>query len=315
MLADSVPVVRGLEFIEAMDVERAWQMLRAPGVRPAVLEPALVVDPAGQTHAVPSPAAFWLSELPLFDGRAAISVRLPDDERMAPFFPEIPDPGDADAELLIAMGVHTSLDRWLKQPGGVEELFTAMGDAALAVPPSLVPQLYAAVAEAVEERDELPDAPEQVLALKGGAWQVVNADTVVVAVAPHHAAVMAGAFVPGDATLAELLDIDVSSDAACGASAIASSGTVMSVPTVVRDVVRGDRVPTEYREHDALTVNDVEVDWWVTDAGEVHACTVDGLARGLAWASGQWRRRWELAALMSSSEGDDRLRSESYYDR
>ena len=57
--------------------------------------------------------------------------------------------------------------------------------------------------------------------------------TVVVAVAPHHAAVLAGAFVPGDATLAELLDVDVSSDAACGASAIAGSGTVMSVPTVV----------------------------------------------------------------------------------
>ena len=315
VLADSVPVVRGLQFVEAMDAERAWQLLRAPGIRSAVLEPALVVDPAGQTHAVPSPAAFWLSGLPLFDGRPAIDLRLPDDERLAPFFPTLPDPGDADAELLIAMGIHTSLDRWLKQPEGVEELLTAMGDANLELPAVLMPPLYAAVAEVVDERDELPDAPQRVRALKGGAWQVVDADEVVVAVAPHHAAVLTGAFVPGNETLAELLDVEVSNDAACDAAAIAASGSAMSVPTIVGDLVGGNRVVTEYREHDALSVNDVEVDWWVTDDGEVHACTVDGLARALAWASGQWHRRWELAALMSSADGDDRLRVESYYDR
>jgi hypothetical protein len=315
VLADSVPVVRGLELIEAMDAERAWQLLRAPGVRPAVLEPALVVDPAGQTYAVPSPAAFWLSELPLFDGRPAVSLRLPDDERLAPFFPALPNPGDADAELLIAMGVHTSLDRWLKEPGGIEELFAAMGDVVHELPASLVPQLYAAVADAVEERDELPDAPERVLALKDGAWKAVEAEEVMIAVAPHHAAVLVGPFVPGNATLAELLDVDVSSDAACGASVIAGSGRVMSVPPVASDVAGGNRIPREYYEHDALRVNSVEVDWWVTDKGEVHACTVDGLARALAWASGQWHRRWELAALLSGAADDEQVRFESFYDR
>jgi hypothetical protein len=264
---------------------------------------------------VPSPAAFWLSELPLFDGRPAVSLRLPDDERLAPFFPALPNPGDADAELLIAMGVHTSLDRWLKEPGGIEELFAAMGDVVHELPASLVPQLYAAVADAVEERDELPDAPERVLALKDGAWKAVEAEEVMIAVAPHHAAVLVGPFVPGNATLAELLDVDVSSDAACGASVIAGSGRVMSVPPVASDVAGGNRIPREYYEHDALRVNSVEVDWWVTDKGEVHACTVDGLARALAWASGQWHRRWELAALLSGAADDEQVRFESFYDR
>ena len=315
VIADSVPVVRGLEFIEAMDAERAWQLLRAPSVRPAVLQPALVIDPTGQTHAVPSPAAFWLSERPLFDGRSASEVRLPDDERLAPFFPALPDPGDADAELFIAMGVHTTLDRWLKSAEGSAELLGAMGEADRELPPSLVPQLYAAAVEALEERDELPEPPERVRALKGGAWQVTDADDVLVATAPHHAAVLGMAFIPGDATLAELLDVDLSNDAVCGAASIAGTGSAMPIPEVVREVVRGARLPGTYHEHDALTVNDVDIDWWVTDDGELHACTVDGLARALAWASGQWHRRWELSALMSPSGGDDRTRIESLYDR
>jgi len=40
----------------------------------------------------------------------------------------------------------------------------------------------------------------------------------------------------------------------------------------------------------------------VDDDGTVHAATVDGLARGLAWASDQWGRRWALAAVLADPD-------------
>ncbi len=61
-------------------------------------------------------------------------------------------------------------------------------------------------------------------------------------------------------------------------------------------------VPPTYLEHDDLTVASVPVDWWVDADGAVHAATVDGLARGLAWACGRWDRRWLLAAVLADPD-------------
>ena len=44
------------------------------------------------------------------------------------------------------------------------------------------------------------------------------------------------------------------------------------------------------------TVGGDDVAWWVDDRGTVHAATTDGLARGLAWAAGDWPARWPVAA-------------------
>jgi hypothetical protein len=277
LLAVSVTIVRGLEFVEGMDEARALMTLSAPGVRAAVVEPSMVLDGSGRTRSVQSPAALWLSELPLFDGQTPVSVRLSGDERLVPFFAEVADASGLDVELLAALGVHTTLDAWIARPGGL---------------------------------DELPDPPARLRALIDGQWVVVDADHVVVAVAPHHTPVLTQPFIPGDAALAELFELSVSDDARCGAETIHGTGTLGPVP----DALRSAHVATEYREHDSLTVGETEVDWWVTDDGEVHACTVDGLARGLAWASGQWNRRWELAAALSGTAPDERHRIESYYD-
>jgi CHAT domain-containing protein len=55
--------------------------------------------------------------------------------------------------------------------------------------------------------------------------------------------------------------------------------------------------PGRWCEHDQLLVDGVEVDWWVDGAG-VHACTLDGLARGLAWACGAWTLRGALEEVL-----------------
>jgi hypothetical protein len=78
-----------------------------------------------------------------------------------------------------------------------------------------------------------------------------------------------------------------------------SRGTARPVPAQVGAVLGTQAaVPETFVEHDDLTVASVPVDWWVGADGTVHAATLDGLARGLAWATGQWQRRWLLAAVL-----------------
>jgi hypothetical protein len=63
--------------------------------------------------------------------------------------------------------------------------------------------------------------------------------------------------------------------------------------------------PADYLEHDCLLVTGrdgpVEVEWrWVD--GQLHAATTRGLAFGLAWAAGEWDRRWLVAAALAEPE-------------
>ena len=50
-------------------------------------------------------------------------------------------------------------------------------------------------------------------------------------------------------------------------------------------------------EFPEITVDGSEVDWWVEDR-QVHAATLDGLARGLAWAAGRWSTpKWTFSPV------------------
>jgi hypothetical protein len=184
-----------------------------------------------------------------------------------------------------------------------------MADPGVYIPDAVVPLLYRALADVDVDVDEV-QVPERLRALSEGRWQLAEASGVVVAAAPHHAHVLTVPYLPGSEELAELLDLDVSDDTTCQALGISGTGDLETVPAPVAQRI-GER---SYRQHDVLTVSGRDVEWWVTDAGEVHACTVDGLARGLAWAGGQWHRRWELAALLTSSADDARDQVERYYD-
>jgi len=64
--------------------------------------------------------------------------------------------------------------------------------------------------------------------------------------------------------------------------------------------------PATWCEHDRLVVDGAEVDWWVDEAG-VHACTLDGLARALAWQAGAWPLRFAVAAALADPAAVDEL--------
>jgi hypothetical protein len=88
-----------------------------------------------------------------------------------------------------------------------------------------------------------------------------------------------------------------------------AGGETRSTPDVARRVLPD--VAPEWVEHDELTVAGQPVDWWVDADGRVHACTVDGLARGLASAAGRWDVRLLLAAALETPSRLDELLAEA----
>lgn len=92
-----------------------------------------------------------------------------------------------------------------------------------------------------------------------------------------------------------------------------AAGVTLPVPGVVERVL--PEAPTTYAEHADLTVAGVACDWWIDAAGTVHAATLDGLARGLAWAAGRWGARWVVAAALAEPERADELLAEAAWDQ
>ena len=78
------------------------------------------------------------------------------------------------------------------------------------------------------------------------------------------------------------------------------------MPEAVRALL-GAATPEAYLEHEELLVGDgpddtTELDWRRTPDGTLHAATLEGVAAGLAWAAGQWPRRFEVAALLEDPD-------------
>jgi hypothetical protein len=93
--------------------------------------------------------------------------------------------------------------------------------------------------------------------------------------------------------LSEVLDLPLVGEVVTGA--VTSSGVERPVPPEVRSLLPS--TPLSYVEHDDLLVDGRPVPWRFFE-GKVHASGVEGLARGLAWASGQWGDRLAVAALL-----------------
>jgi hypothetical protein len=76
-----------------------------------------------------------------------------------------------------------------------------------------------------------------------------------------------------------------------------------------------------YIEHEQLLVADgadgteerIELDWRWAD-GTLHAATLEGVAAGLAWAAGQWQRRFEVAALLEDPTRTEELARDRWFD-
>jgi hypothetical protein len=133
-----------------------------------------------------------------------------------------------------------------------------------------------------------------------GPTTVVGADEAVVIDNPAHLQLVwspAPLVVPltAAAGLADVLDLPTSTGRLSGTAA--AGGSTSSVPTEVGRVLAD--APRSWHEHDRLIVGGSEVDWWVNPDGEVHAATMDGLARGLAWSAGRWDQRQDVAAVLA----------------
>ncbi|HUV48671.1 MAG TPA: hypothetical protein VMX11_06800, partial [Actinomycetes bacterium] len=309
LFAPEVTIVRGIELLENASLEDCAPLFAAPTVARALVARTVILTGDGRRVSVPSPAAWWLSEVPLLDGRCPAEVRVPSDDRLEPFFPVAAVPAGVAEDLLLAMGVHTTLEQWLDAPGGVDEVLDALADESVVVTPALLVDVLAAISEVDDER--LPEPPRRVRVITDGAATVVDAEDATVAVAPHHSMVLRASYVPGTERLAEILDLATSDDAACGASGLAGTGAERPVPALSGTLA----LPATYREHDELMVAGVPVDWWVTDDGEVHTATLEGLARGLAWVGGQWASRFQLADALANQGDAAVLDAERLYDR
>lgn len=309
LFAPEVTIVRGIELLETASIEDCAPLLAASSVARALVSPTVILTGDGRRVSVPSPAAWWLSEVPLLDGRCPAEVRVAGDDRLEPFFPVMAVPAAFDEDLLVAIGVHTTLERWLDAPGGVDEALDALADESVVVLPALLVDVLAAISEV--DVEHLPESPRKVRVITDGATAVVDAEDAIVAVAPHHSMVLQASYVPGTARLAEVLDLATSDDAACGVSGLAGTGVERQVPAVSGTLA----LPSTYREHDELMVAGVSVDWWVTDEGEVHTATLEGLARGLAWVGGEWESRFQLAEALANQGDAAVLDTERLYDR
>jgi hypothetical protein len=153
-------------------------------------------------------------------------------------------------------------------------------------------------------------APRRIRVPAGLGTRVVPASDAVVADGPHWLQLDLPAVVPGGRALADLLDVDLAADVYDGAPG--PGGVVTQVPEAVSALVPD--APATYVEHDDLVVADRAVDWWVDGENTVHAATPDGLARGLAWATGRWELRFLLAEALRDPAAVPALLSEQAYE-
>lgn len=290
-LATDLSIVRGLDLVR----DDAWPEVRdslaEPEVRRAIVEPVVVMLGDGRTIHAQSIAGWWLGDAPLFAGRAPHECRTSDDARLVGVLEPVTQWAD-DPALLTALGVTTSVEHLLSGPGGCDELLERLGSAGAHPSADALAAIYVAIG-GLEER-LWPDPPDHLRVRQGNTSHVVPADRVTVLVAPQHLGLTEGPAIAGPARLADVLDIASSDDLAD--ASVADEGVVREIPDAVAKLVDG---PTSYREHDDVMVNGVSVPWWVERSGTIHASTMHGLARALAWSTGHWPRRWEFEALLA----------------
>ena len=257
---------------------------------------------------VPSFTAWWLRR-ELFDARPWTD---PDaDLAVLALLGPAPALGrDLDPGLRAALGAVRSIGDL--DAGAVQSVLDGLADPGLELGVADLLAVWAGLARlALAGAAELDDvaAPESIRALAGGRPVVVDAATALVVDDPawlQRPDLAAAVVVRGDpeaAALADLLDLPLASQ-----SPVVLDGPGEPVPVPAQVHMLLPQAPAQWREHDALTVDGVEVSWWVQGRGPgalVHASTVDGLARGLAWAAGRWDHRAAVERVIEDPDALD----------
>jgi hypothetical protein len=297
--APTVAVLTDLDLVRDDAWPRVLSRLAQSPLRSAVTTPVRVHFCDGSTRSVRSYPGWWLAGSALLQGRALREYRLADaDPVLAALYPPVPEV--ADAEFLVAAGVWTRAEDLLAEPGGADELLDRLLRPAGDLDARQLAAVYAVLGTWAEQasEDRWPQPRQQLRVLDAGGSRVVGRGDCVVVTAPHHLPMAPGPHLVGSPMLADLLDLEVLQPP----GVLPGPGTERAVPSPLAAAVAG--VDT-FREHDDLVVDRTRVDWWIDHDLVLHAATLDGLARAVAWHSGQWSRRFELAAMLSDPDGWD----------
>nr|WP_152617882.1 molecular chaperone Hsp90 [Phaeacidiphilus oryzae] len=321
-VAVELAAVRDLDLVAEEAWPEALAMLAVPPLRYAVTEPVVLRLPDGGSTSVRPYTAWWLRDHPVLDGRRPAGLRAAgSDPLLRGLYEEAGTP--LDEEFLHALGVRTSLAALLAEPFGADELLERLADPQSVVTHRQLHGLYSALAQV--DAMAIGGEPAQVRALpaagdgeprRAEGTAVVDAELAVIADAPDLMQLLDGVPVLPVApvlagALAERLRVPLASEVAGGR--VLTEGDRRPVPPAVRALLP-ENCPGEYEEHEELLVVGVDggeapVDWrW--DGEELHAATPEGLAAGLAWASGQWVRRFELLTAIGDPGRSEELVAE-----
>ncbi|MEU8892135.1 molecular chaperone Hsp90 [Streptomyces sp. NPDC048442] len=297
-VATEIVAVRDLDLVDDDKWPRALALLAQPPLRDALTQQVRVLLPDGTTRSVRPYTAWWLRDHPVLDGRRPAGLLAAGgDALLEGLYDEADATGFEDEQVLRALGVRTSLASLLAEPGGAAELLGRLADPRSEVDEHQLHALYTVLADLDPEQVTLPD---ELRAVVDGRVEVVDAADALVADAPDLLPLTGGlALLPVSpsraARLAELFQVRGLGETVPGE--VSSEGAEREVPAAVRELL-GSRTPATYLEHEELLGGGVELDWRGTPDGVLHASTLEGVAAGLAWAAGQWPRRFEVAALL-----------------
>ncbi|MCX5333260.1 sacsin N-terminal ATP-binding-like domain-containing protein [Streptomyces sp. NBC_00140] len=313
-VATELIAVRDLDLVDEECWPQALALLARPPLRDALTQPVRILLPDG-THEVVRPyTAWWLRGHPVLDGRRPAGLLAAGgDPLLRGLYDEADAAGFDDEQVLRALGVRTSVAALLDEPGGAAELLDRLADPSREVTGAQLHALYGALADLDPEQVTLPD---ELRAVVDGRVEVVDAADAVVVDSPDLLPFTGGMpLLPvrpaRAAELAELFQVRRLSESVTGS--VDSEGAEHDVPESVR-VLLGSGTPTTYVEHEELVVDGVELDWRLTNDGVLHASTLEGVAAGLAWAAGQWPRRFEVAALMEDPSRTAELARDRWFD-
>ncbi|MEU0986334.1 sacsin N-terminal ATP-binding-like domain-containing protein [Streptomyces sp. NPDC005953] len=313
-VATEIVAVRDLELVDDDCWPQALALLARPPLRDALTQPVRVLLPDGTTQTVRSHTAWWLRDHPVLDGRRPAGLRAAGgDPLLDGVYEAVDATGFDDVQVLRALGVRTSLGALLDEPGGAAELLGRLADPDLPVHPAQLHGLYTALADLDPEQVTLPD---DLRAVVDGDVRVVDARDAVVADTPDLLPLADGLpllpVAPDRAAdLAELFQVRRLSETVT--AEVTTDGEEHEVPESVR-VLLGPLVPRSYIEHEELIAGGVELQWRRTPDGVLHAATLEGVAAGLAWAAGQWPRRFEVAALLEDPSRTAELGRDRWFD-
>ncbi|MGW9134612.1 sacsin N-terminal ATP-binding-like domain-containing protein [Streptomyces sp. NPDC055681] len=313
-VATELVAVRDLDLVDDDAWPQALALLSRPPLRDALTQPVRVLLPDGTTRSVRPYTAWWLRDHPVLDGRRPAGLRAAgSDPRLSGLYDSADAAGFDDVQVLRALGVRTSVAALLDEPGGAAELLGRLADEGRPVGSVQLHELYTALADLDPEHVTLPD---ELRAVVDGEVRVVDAADTVIADAPDllpltDSLPLLPVAPARAAELAELFQVRRLGETV--EAQVTTEGEEHQVPEPVR-VLLGAGTPDTYIEHGELRAGGVELDWRRTPDGVVHASTLEGVAAGLAWAAGQWPRRFEVAALLEDPSRTEELARDRWFD-